>query len=76
MTKEVSTCLLSIVKGTDTLTGTGAFPVREAGRRAAVDDFFLDSLLSRPECAAELVSERSEPLRRRNFLAFGVLRWR
>src|SRR5580704_17374958 len=31
------------------------------------------SLLTRLECASELVSERSEPLRRRGVLAFGVL---
>ena len=30
-------------------------------------------LLPRLECAAELVGERSEPLRRRSILAFGVL---
>ena len=31
------------------------------------------SILPRLECAAELVGERSEPLRRRGILAFGVL---
>ena len=34
---------------------------------------FPSSLLPRLECAAELVGERSEPLRRRSILAFGVL---
>ena len=52
-------------------------PAQQFGGAAGRDDLvgrsFPASLLPRLECAAELVGERSEPLRRRNVLAFGVL---